>query len=91
MEYDFTKLTAAQEWLICYQGWRIGQKYPDGSPWPQPSKRTVKKLIERGLVQAVQAVTPDRFMNTPITVTEYRVEPDVHLAWCFSYLEVKAD
>ena len=84
MDYDFSKLTPLQEWLICYQGWRVGQTYPDGSVWPQPGKRTVKKLIERGLMTAVSRTVPDRFMNIPISVTEYHVAPEVHLAWCFS-------
>jgi hypothetical protein len=82
MAYDFSKLTANQEWLICYQGWRIGQKYPDGTPWPQPAKRTVKKLIERGLMTS--HVVTDHSDWLPMQVTEYHVEPEVHLAWCFT-------
>ena len=86
--YDFSKLTPAQEWLICYQGWRVGQTYPDGSVWVQPQKRTVKKLIERGLVTAVPVqMFGGRF---PVTVTEYRVEPEVHLAWCLSCVPEEA-
>ncbi len=84
MDYDFSGLTANQEWLICYQGWRIGQKFPDGSTWPQPSRRTVKKLIERGLIQERVVSVPGPISGMSMQVTEYCVEPDVHLAWCFS-------
>lgn len=84
MDYDFSRLTPRQEWLICYQGWQVGQKYPDGSMWPQPSKRTVKKLIERGLMTAVECVVPDACMGIPIRVTEYQVPLEVHMAWCLS-------
>ena len=78
MDYDFSKLTNQHEWLICYQGWRVGQTYPDGSVWPQPSKRAVKKLIERGLMTAY-----DRQVDGLI-VTEYDVPIDVHYAWCMT-------
>lgn len=81
--YDFSGLTPAQEWLICLQGWRVGSKYPDGSPWPQPSKRTVKKLIERGLVIEKQRRT-ETASGWALTVTEYEVPLAVHLAYCMS-------
>jgi hypothetical protein len=74
--YDFSNLTNAQEWLIVLQGWRIGKKWPDGTVYVQPSRRTVKKLIDRGLVTAVPV--KDRGM----TVIEYRVSLDVHFAYC---------
>lgn len=76
--YDFSGLTEAQEWLILYQGWRVGQTYADGSVWPQPAPRTVKKLIDRGLLQPVET------KRDGMTVTEYVSSPDVHLAFCLS-------
>ncbi|WP_067753050.1 hypothetical protein [Orrella dioscoreae] len=79
---DFSNLTPAQECLICLQGWRIGSKYPDGSIWPQPSKRTVKKLIERGLV-VLREVTSALGNGMRMTVTEYEVPLHVHMAYCF--------
>lgn len=81
--YDFSGLTPAQEWLICLQGWRVGSKYPDGSPWPQPTKRTVKKLVERGLVIEKQRRT-ETASGWALTVTEYEVPLAVHLAYCMS-------
>lgn len=83
MDYDFSKLTPSQEWLICYQGWRVGQTYPNGSLWPQPSQRTVKKLIERGLMQEVVR-TIQSSKDLSLRITEYHVPLDVHAAWCFS-------
>ena len=80
--YDFTGLTQAQEWLICLQGWRVGSKYPDGSPWPQPNKRTVKKLIDRGLIVERKVDVPVR--GGFVMVTEYDVPLAVHLAYCMS-------
>ncbi|NYT67948.1 hypothetical protein [Pusillimonas noertemannii] len=80
--FDFSGLRAKQEWLILYMGWRPGQKYPDGSPWPQPSKPTVRKLIERGLMEAVEVKqNSGRFL---LTVTEYRVPLHVHAAFCLT-------
>jgi hypothetical protein len=74
--YDFSCLTPAQEWLICLCGWHIGATWPDGSMRPQPGKRTVRKLIERGLV--VPRERRDGYL-----VTEYDVPLDVHAAYCF--------
>lgn len=79
--YDFSGLTAKQEWLILYQGWRVGQRYPDGSIWLQPSKRTVKKLIERGLMKEFEA-TYMHDNRTKLVVTEYHVPIHVHAAYC---------
>ena len=76
--YDFSGLTTEQEWLILYQGWRIGQTHRDGSMWPQPKPRTVKKLIARRLLRAVET------KSGGMTVTEYVSSPDVHLAYCLS-------
>ena len=80
---DFSGLTSKQEWLILYQGWRVGQTYPDGSVWPQPSKRTVKKLIERGLMKEFEA-TYLHEGRTKVVVAEYHVPLHVHAAYCLS-------
>lgn len=87
MDYDFSKLTPAQEWLIVYQGWHIGQKYPDGSIWPQPSKRTVKKLLDRGLMFAREVSEPVPGFGS-MTVIEYDVPLDVHMAYCMQCAEL---
>lgn len=76
MDYDFSKLTPLQEWLLVYQGWRVGQKWPDGSVWTQPGKRTVRKLIDRGLLTEVES------RDLGMTVTEYVVSLPVHAAFC---------
>lgn len=78
--YDFSGLTDQQQALILHEGWRIGQKHLDGSAWVQPHPRTVKKLIERGLMDAVESVE----MGGPfrMTVMEYRVPLHVHMAYC---------
>lgn len=79
---DFSGLTPRQGWLLLYQGWRVGQKFPDGSPWPQPQRRTVRKLIQRGLMEPVKAKDGDG--PYALTVTEYHVPLHVHLAFCLS-------
>lgn len=79
-DYNFRGLTNAQQWLILYQGWRIGQRYPDGTLWPQPGKRTVKKLIERGLMVAHEV--EERSGGLTLRFTEYRVPLHVHAAYC---------
>ena len=79
--YDFSRLSSNQEWLLLCGGWRIGQTYPDGSIWFQPSARTVKKLIDRGLLFPVE-VRDSRGGLPSMTVTEYRVPIDVHRAYC---------
>ncbi|CAK7069750.1 MAG: hypothetical protein KER_03056 [Kerstersia gyiorum] len=81
-DYDFSGLTDLQRWLILYQGWRTGQRYPDGSLWPQPGKRTVKKLIDRGLMTAHEV--QERSGGLAFSVIEYRVPLHVHAAYCFS-------
>lgn len=80
MTYDFSRLTGAQQNLLTFQGWQAGSKYPDGSLWPQPQKRTVKKLIERGLV--IPHERQYSVCGFTITVTEYEVPIAVHMAWC---------
>jgi hypothetical protein len=79
MDYDFSRLTLAQEWLICLHGWHIDKTWPDGRIYVQPSKRTVRKLIERGLL------VPREVRRGMLTVTEYSVPLDVHLAYCMQY------
>lgn len=76
MTYDFKGLTDTHGWLILYQGWSVGQKYPDGSDWIQPSPRQVKKLIDRGMMEEVQV------QYGMMMVKEYRVYADVHFQWC---------
>jgi hypothetical protein len=78
MEYDFSGLTEEQEWLLVFQGWRIGDKYPSH----QPSKKTVKKLIERGLV--IEHEVKQMTSIGPMTVLEYEVPLHVHMAYCMS-------
>jgi len=70
MAYDFSKLTDCQQRVLTFQGWVIG------SPFPQPDKRTVKKLIDRGLVIAHPRTSHN------FTVIEYEVPYPVHYAWC---------
>jgi hypothetical protein len=69
-DYDFSKLTTAQQSVLTFQGWEVG------SDMRQPSKATVKKLIERGLV------IPQEVKTVNMTVIEYQVPIDVHMAWC---------
>lgn len=71
--YDFSNLTENQKSLLVYCGWQIGSKLMN-----QPSKATVKKLIERGLV------IPREVKQGNMTVTEYEVPAAVHLAFCLS-------
>lgn len=77
MDYDFSDLSPAQEWLIVTQGWTYG------SSFPQPSPRTAKKLIERGLVIPHEYKLPrTRSCPLEVTVTEYEVPLHVHFAFC---------
>lgn len=87
MDYDFSGLTEQQAWLILYQGWRVGQRYPDGSPWPQPTKRMVKKLIDRGLMTSTEVREPSSISGLSMSVTEYHVPIEVHMAWCIHSTE----
>jgi hypothetical protein len=73
-EYDFSKLTESQQTLLTFQGWS------SDSGWPQPSRRTVKKLIDRGLV-IEHSVTWVRG-NMAMLISEYEVPIPVHAAWC---------
>lgn len=87
MDYDFSGLTEQQAWLILYQGWRVGQCYPDGSPWPQPTKQMVKKLIDRNLMDVIKSREPVGKSGFYMNVTEYHVPIEVHMAWCIHSTE----
>lgn len=82
MELKFDDLTTNQEWLLVLGGWQIGSRYPNGTPQTQPGKRTVKKLIARGLV-----IPHERTVSSPfgqMTITEYEVPVEVYMAYCMS-------
>jgi len=68
--YDFTDLTEDQQALLTFQGW------VPGGVLPQPSPRTVQKLIDRGLVVAYAVE------HSGLTVRAYDVPVAVHMAWC---------
>lgn len=72
MDYDFARLTQAQQSLLSFQGWTASE----ASHRPQPQPRTVAKLIERGLV-IQHEVDYGRMI-----VMEYEVPIPVHIAWC---------
>jgi len=69
--YDFTGLTHSQKELLTFSGWNrnCGRK--------QPQKRTVEKLIRRGLI--VERKAKESFM---FYIIEYTVPLPVHMAWC---------
>jgi len=72
MSYDFSGLTVRQQEVLTFQGWDVSM----GGKVPQPAPKTVRKLIERGLVV-------ERINKGPIfTVREYEVPINVHIAWC---------
>lgn len=72
MAYDFSRLTERQQELLTYGGWSVGC----GFPARQPQARTVKKLLDRGLV------VEHLVSHGPFTVAEYEVPAAVHVAWC---------
>lgn len=74
--YDFTGLTPSQHALLTFQGWHVGDRMQ-----VQPTTRTVRKLIERGLVIPHARQVPFAGRMT-MEVTEYEVPLPVHLAWC---------
>ena len=67
---------SADQWLLTFQGWDTS------STFAQPSKRTVAKLIERGLVIPHERQVPAGVGALTMTVIEYEVPLVVHLAWC---------
>lgn len=70
MAYDFSGLTSTQQALLTYRGWETG------SFLPCPTARTLKRLLERGLIVVTSRVL------FGLTVTEYAVPLDVHMEWC---------
>jgi hypothetical protein len=68
--YDFSGLTESQQELLTFQGWSLNDSRN------QPSKATVKKLIERGLV------VQHEYKRGDFSVAEYEVPIPVHMAWC---------
>lgn len=74
MTYDFSRLTERQSELLTFGGWHVG------CGRQQPSKKTVSKLLERGLLVARE--TTQRIPGLiPIAVTEYDVPIAVQAAW----------
>lgn len=71
-DFDFSKLTPAQRALIANGGWHV----PDARNMAQPTKRTVRKLIERGLV-----VEEIRRENAIFYIREYSVPDAVRAAY----------
>lgn len=69
-DFDFRGLTPAQHAVLSLAGWTIGC----GRSQPQP--RTMRRLIERGLVVAYDVA------DRGAIVTEYLVPVAVHIAWC---------
>lgn len=79
--YDFSRLTELQRDLLSCGGWSV----TDAPARTQPAKRTVAKLLERGLLteskRAMGAFRDDGPTGW-FYVTEYAVPPAVALAWC---------
>jgi len=71
MSYDFTRLTDSQQELLTFGGWtrHCGRK--------QPGNSTVKKLLDRGLIEKKEVDKSFRFY-----IPEYTVPLPVHMAWC---------
>jgi hypothetical protein len=82
--FDFSDLTESQQWLLTFQGWDTS------STFAQPSKRTVAKLIERGLVIPHERQAPAGVGALTMTVVEYEVPLVVHLAWCLECARPRA-
>lgn len=83
MTYDFSNLTTAQQGLLTFGGWSPGCNRP------QPGPSTVKKLIDRGLLEEYefrQTVSGGKFR---VTVRSYIVPTAVHMAWCSHCDEVE--
>lgn len=70
---DFSGLTRRQKELLSAGGWRIDMRTV------QPTRATVRKLLDRGLV--VERRVTDRRGWPPIPVSEYDVPLDVFQAW----------
>jgi hypothetical protein len=71
MAYDFSNLTVNQRTLLTFDGWQVGSRMVQ-----QPSSRTVKKLLERGLIVELKR------SRNGLSYSEFSVPTDVHAAWC---------
>lgn len=71
MEYDFSGLTRAQQWLLTLQGWD-----EESDTGAKPQKRTVEPMVARGLI----VLQPKRAGGTDPRA--YIVPHAVHIAWC---------
>lgn len=69
MDYDFSKLTTAQEWLLTLKGFQFDPTKAERGP----KKATVAPLIARGLV------IEHKNGHWP---SSYEVPLAVHIAWC---------
>jgi hypothetical protein len=72
VDYDFSGLTPRQQELLTFEGWTVF----DAPTRVQPAKRTVRKLIEQGLLKET------RRYRMGLWITEYFVPLGVHMAWC---------
>lgn len=73
--YGFSGLTKAQRELLTFNGWQ-GCQFPP----TQPQARTVRRLLDRGLL-----IEHKRPVSSPfgtMVVSEYEVPLRVHVAWC---------
>lgn len=68
---DFTGLTAAQQRVLTFQGWRPG---PGSQAQPRP--QTMAKLLQRGLAAEREV------MFLGVRIKAYDVPLPVHMAWC---------
>ena len=88
-DFNFSGLTLIQQDVLTFQGWQLRARYPDGSVRRQPSRRSVQKLLDRGLVIAREKrICP---VSLPVIVTEYEVPVAVHIAWRQFRKEREAD
>ena len=67
---NFNNLTENQQELLSFQGWNIGCNRN------QPPKKSMLKLIERGLV------IEHEIIDRGLSIKEYEVPLSVHIAWC---------
>ena len=74
---DFTGLTALQRTVLSLAGWTASTA--DSGICPQPSRASMKLLVDRGLV-IERPATDGR--HPPMKWWEYEVPIDVHMAWC---------
>lgn len=72
MTYDFSGLSDREGELLTFQGWTAQSTMPA----VPPGRKAMRRLIARGLV-----IERSREYRG-LTVTEYEVPLDVHVAWC---------